>query len=86
MSCSTSKSAVRKSNRFTLMFSYLVLFVLFRSTTIPVGEDQQQHLELARDIAQTFNHRFGEVFPLPRHVISKFNVSPLNSFLVVPLI
>lgn len=46
--------------------------MLYKSTTIPVGEDQQQHLELARDIAQAFNHRFGEVFPLPRHVISEF--------------
>ncbi|KAG7570978.1 hypothetical protein FFLO_01072 [Filobasidium floriforme] len=44
--------------------------MLYKSTIIPVGEDQQQHLELARDIAQTFNHRFGEVFPLPRHVIT----------------
>jgi tryptophanyl-tRNA synthetase len=81
MSCSTSKSAVRKSNRFARTFSYLVLLVLFRSTIIPVGEDQQQHLELARDIAQTFNHRFGEVFPLPRHVISKPSSS--SHFLVV---
>jgi tryptophanyl-tRNA synthetase len=63
------------------MFSYLVLLVLFRSTIIPVGEDQQQHLELARDIAQTFNRRFGEVFPLPRHVISKPSSS--SHFLVV---
>jgi hypothetical protein len=38
---------------------------------VPVGEDQQQHLELARDIAQSFNSRFGQVFPPPRHVISK---------------
>lgn len=44
--------------------------LLYKSTDIPVGEDQQQHLELARDIAESFNHRFGNTFPLPRHMIT----------------
>lgn len=43
----------------------------FRATHVPVGEDQQQHLELSRDTADSFNHRFGKVFPLPQTMISK---------------
>jgi tryptophanyl-tRNA synthetase len=35
---------------------------------VPVGDDQAQHLELARDLAQRFNSRFGEVFPLPERI------------------
>lgn len=35
---------------------------------VPVGEDQTQHLELTRDLAQRFNNRFGEVFPLPERI------------------
>ncbi len=42
----------------------------YKATHVPVGEDQKQHLELARDIAAKFNHDFGvEVFPLPDPVI-----------------
>lgn len=35
---------------------------------VPVGDDQAQHLELTRDLAQRFNSRFGEVFPLPERI------------------
>ena len=35
---------------------------------VPVGDDQTQHLELTRDIAERFNHRFGEVFPVPERI------------------
>ena len=42
----------------------------YKATHVPVGEDQKQHLELARDIAQKFNHDFGkEVFPLVEPLI-----------------
>ncbi len=42
----------------------------YRATHVPVGEDQKQHLELTRDIAQKFNHDFGsEFFPLPEPLI-----------------
>jgi len=42
----------------------------YRATHVPVGEDQKQHLELARDIAQKFNNDFGvECFPIPEPVI-----------------
>jgi tryptophanyl-tRNA synthetase len=42
-----------------------------RATHVPVGEDQQQHLELSRDTAESFNHRFGKVFPLPQTMVSE---------------
>ncbi|MFN8186957.1 MAG: tryptophan--tRNA ligase [Gaiellales bacterium] len=39
--------------------------LLYQADAVPVGEDQRQHLELARDIAQRFNNRFGETFVVP---------------------
>jgi tryptophanyl-tRNA synthetase len=45
--------------------------LVYQAETIPVGEDQRQHIELARDIAATFNHRFGQTFVEPRAVIRK---------------
>ncbi|MEO5375217.1 MAG: tryptophan--tRNA ligase [Alphaproteobacteria bacterium] len=44
--------------------------LLYKATHVPVGEDQKQHLELARDIAQKFNNDFGiDLFPLPEPLI-----------------
>jgi tryptophanyl-tRNA synthetase len=43
--------------------------LLYRTDEVPVGEDQKQHLELTRDIAQRFNSRHGETFTLPTHRI-----------------
>jgi tryptophanyl-tRNA synthetase len=43
--------------------------LLYRTDEVPVGEDQKQHLELTRDIAQRFNSRYGETFVLPEHRI-----------------
>ncbi|HWK46767.1 MAG TPA: tryptophan--tRNA ligase [Stellaceae bacterium] len=56
------------------LYSYPVLMaadiLLYKATHVPVGEDQKQHLELARDIAGAFNRQFGvEYFPLPEPVI-----------------
>ncbi|MCX2981828.1 tryptophan--tRNA ligase [Halieaceae bacterium IMCC14734] len=55
------------------LFSYPVLMaadiLMFRAHDIPVGRDQIQHVEMARDIAQRFNHHFGEVFTLPSAVV-----------------
>lgn len=39
--------------------------VLYNADLVPVGEDQKQHLELTRDLAQRFNHRFGDTFVVP---------------------
>jgi len=51
------------------LFSYPVLMaadiLLFQAEVVPVGKDQKQHVEVARDIAQKFNNTFGETFVLP---------------------
>src|SRR6478752_6680972 len=39
--------------------------LLHRATLVPVGKDQEQHLEMARNFVNRFNHRYGEVFPEP---------------------
>lgn len=57
------------------LFSYPVLMaadiLLYHAEVVPVGEDQKQHLELTRDLAERFNSRFGEEFPLPEPIIPK---------------
>ena len=45
--------------------------LLYNTTHVPVGEDQKQHVELTRDLAQRFNSRFGETFAIPEPVIKK---------------
>ena len=39
--------------------------LIHRATRVPVGKDQEQHLEMARNFGERFNHRYGEVFPMP---------------------
>jgi tryptophanyl-tRNA synthetase len=56
------------------LYAYPVLMaadiLIYNATHVPVGEDQKQHLELARDIASTFNHRYNrEFFTLPEPMI-----------------
>ncbi|MEI9999704.1 MAG: tryptophan--tRNA ligase [Verrucomicrobiota bacterium] len=57
------------------LFAYPVLMaadiLLYNSDLVPVGKDQKQHLEMARDIAQKFNDRFGPVFKLPEPIIGE---------------
>ncbi|TWT90454.1 Tryptophan--tRNA ligase [Pseudobythopirellula maris] len=52
------------------LFTYPVLqaadILAYDATVVPVGEDQLQHIEVCRDIAQSFNHHYGEVFTLPK--------------------
>jgi tryptophanyl-tRNA synthetase len=54
------------------LFTYPVLMagdiLLYQTDIVPVGDDQRQHVELARNIAERFNGRFGEVFTVPRGV------------------
>jgi tryptophanyl-tRNA synthetase len=54
------------------LFTYPVLMagdiLLYQADTVPVGDDQRQHIELARKVAERFNGRFGETFTLPRGV------------------
>ena len=56
------------------LLSYPVLMaadiLLYQSERVPVGQDQQQHLEIARDIAIKFNHMFGETFVIPEAEIN----------------
>jgi tryptophanyl-tRNA synthetase len=57
------------------LFTYPVLMaadiLMYSADQVPVGEDQRQHLELTRDLAQRFNSRFGEVFTVPEPYIVK---------------
>ncbi len=57
------------------LFDYPVLMaadiLLYGTTEVPVGEDQKQHVELARDLAERFNAKFGETFVLPTPTIPK---------------
>ena len=65
------------------LFSYPVLMaadiLIFNATHVPVGPDQAQHLEMARDIAGKFNHTYSEVFTLPEALIqNKISVPGLD--------
>jgi tryptophanyl-tRNA synthetase len=57
------------------LFSYPVLMaadiLLYQSDRVPVGKDQKQHLEIARDLAQKFNLEFGETFVIPEAAIDE---------------
>ena len=59
------------------LFTYPILMaadiLAFDVDLVPVGEDQRQHLELARDLAQRFNKRFGKAFTVPQaHIVAEF--------------
>jgi tryptophanyl-tRNA synthetase len=51
------------------LYNYPILMaadiLMFKSTRVPVGRDQKQHMEMTRDIAQRFNHRYGDILVLP---------------------
>ena len=57
------------------LFIYPVLMacdiILYDANYVPIGKDQQQHLEITRDIAQSFNHTFGETFVIPEAKIDQ---------------
>ena len=57
------------------LYSYPILMaadiLMFSPNKVPVGQDQKQHVEMARDIAQRFNHHYGETFVLPDAVIGE---------------
>jgi tryptophanyl-tRNA synthetase len=65
--------AVRQQSVMTGLLTYPVLqaadILLYDAHEVPVGEDQKQHVELARDVAQRFNHLYGETFVVPAPVI-----------------
>ncbi|MFY9586669.1 MAG: tryptophan--tRNA ligase [Actinomycetota bacterium] len=63
-------------------FTYPVLqaadILIYQADEVPVGEDQRQHLELTRDIAQRFNTRYGETFVVPQATIPKVGARILD--------
>ena len=68
------KAGKNKEKAALGLYSYPVLMasdiLLYRSTHVPVGEDQKQHLELSRDVAQSFNRSYGvNFFPVPEPLI-----------------
>ena len=69
------KSAKHQDNINAGLFAYPSLMaadiLLYQPDFIPVGEDQKQHCELTRDIAQRFNHVYGDVFKIPEPYIPK---------------
>jgi len=84
MECTASFGELRRMTQFkdkadradfvsAALFSYPALqaadILLYDTDEVPVGDDQRQHLELARDLAIRFNSRYGDTFVVPRHVI-----------------
>lgn len=69
----TSKRGEEGAN--VALFTYPILqaadILLYNPRHVPVGEDQRQHLELSRNLAQRFNHHYGETFRLPEPYIVK---------------
>ncbi len=67
------KSAQQRDFISAGLFTYPILqaadILAYQTDEVPVGEDQKQHLELARDIAQRFNARYGQTFTVPQHRI-----------------
>ena len=70
------KSSKTGNDRSTVgLFTYPILqaadILLYQANGVPVGEDQRQHLELTRDLAQRFNSKFGETFAVPEVLVVK---------------
>ncbi|KXZ39582.1 tryptophanyl-tRNA synthetase [Alkalithermobacter thermoalcaliphilus JW-YL-7 = DSM 7308] len=69
------KSSKNEANLNAGLFTYPILMaadiLLYQTDLVPVGEDQKQHLELARDLAQRFNNRYSETFKVPQAYIGK---------------
>jgi tryptophanyl-tRNA synthetase len=84
MACTASFGELRRMTQFKEkadradfvsagLFSYPALqagdILLYDTDEVPVGDDQRQHVELARDLAVRFNNRYGDTFVVPEHVI-----------------
>jgi tryptophanyl-tRNA synthetase len=76
------KSAKNEENINSGLFTYPVLMaadiLLYQADLVPVGEDQKQHVELTRDIAQRFNSVYGDVFKVPQPFIPKVGARILS--------
>lgn len=86
LQCTTSFGELNRMTQFkhksgdtdfvsAALFTYPALqaadILLYDTDIVPVGDDQRQHIELTRDVAQRFNQRYGETFVLPEHQIPK---------------
>ena len=69
------KSQKSEENLNAALFTYPVLMaadiLLYQTDLVPVGEDQKQHVELARDLAERFNNKYSETFKVPEPLIKK---------------
>lgn len=76
--CPTFKEQIRNNpNNINYgLAGYPVLqaadILLYKGEIVPVGQDQIPHLEITREIARTFNQKFGQTFPLPKPLLSKY--------------
>nr|XP_004667566.2 tryptophan--tRNA ligase, mitochondrial isoform X1 [Jaculus jaculus] len=69
-----AKTAKQKHDGTVGLLTYPVLqaadILSYKSTHVPVGEDQAQHMELVQDLAQGFNKKYGEFFPVPQSILT----------------
>ncbi|MFT5815862.1 MAG: tryptophanyl-tRNA synthetase, partial [Psychroserpens sp.] len=76
------KSSKSEANMNSGLFTYPVLMaadiLLYGANKVPVGDDQKQHLELARDIATRFNNLHGETFKVPEPFIPEFGARVMS--------
>ena len=76
------KSQKSEANMNSGLFTYPVLMaadiLLYQADRVPVGDDQKQHLELARDIATRFNNIHGDIFKVPEPFIPKFGARVMS--------
>ncbi|WP_371375982.1 tryptophan--tRNA ligase [Thalassotalea aquiviva] len=76
------KSQKSEANMNSGLFTYPVLMaadiLLYHANKVPVGDDQKQHLELARDIATRFNNLYGETFKVPEPHIPQFGARVMS--------
>ena len=74
--------AAKQQSELTGLLDYPVLMagdiLLYHAHFVPVGDDQKQHVELTRDIAQSFNARYGETFTLPAPMIPPVGARIMN--------
>jgi tryptophanyl-tRNA synthetase len=64
------------------LYSYPVLMaadiLLYHANLVPIGDDQRQHLEMTRDLAERFNNRFGDTFPIPDALIPEMTARVMS--------
>lgn len=76
------KAAKHADNINVGLYTYPVLMaadiLLYQADVVPVGEDQRQHVEITRDIAERFNHIYGDVFTIPEPYIGKIGARVMS--------